>query len=364
MIQWAVWRRLRTAFRHEDIIAVQCMALLWLPSITLVLLTLNFSSSVIGRDFSTFWMAGHAGDNPYGLLAEFVRERGRPSPVIYNFTYPPPVLFLTKLVAELPLTFAFLAWNCAGAILFYVAAKPYCPKGFPAVLAVITPAAVVNDNFGQMGFLVGALWLFAWRGSNLCAAALAIKPQIGFLVLVKLVRDRRLTGATAWGLAFVAISTIAFGLNIWSDFIRHIIAFQESYVAKSPIVAWLFQSTTPYVGYGLFGWICFASAGNLLLARNFNVWTAATATFLISPYGFHYDMTVVCLGFGIFCFESWDELAWYEKVLVGLAFAVPALVHFGTWFASPILLGGLWVQSRVRPSRGAFGSTKTLAEAQ
>lgn len=363
MIEWTALRRLRARLKQDEFAAIRCVLLLWLPAVAVVLFTQNFTSDLVGRDFSTFWLAGHAGDKPYGLLADLARERGWPSTFVYNFTYPPPVIFLARLLAVLPLNFAFLVWNVAGMLLLYIAAKPHCPEGFPTMLAVVTPAAILNDNFGQMGFLVGALWLFAWRGSNFCAAALAIKPHMGFLVLVKLVRDRRLARVVLWGIALGAIPAVVFGLNIWTEFFQHVVRFQGSYVAKTSFGAWLFQSTTPFAGYGLFGWLCFALAGSLLLARKCNVWTAATATFLISPYGFHYDMTVVCLGFGILAYEWWDQLAWYEKILIILAFWVPAIVYFGTWFAPPILVGGLWVQSRERVSRAALRRSETLAEA-
>jgi hypothetical protein len=364
LIQSAALRRSLASFLQQHGATLRCVALLWLPAIALVLLTQNFGGPVAGRDFSTFWLAGHAGRNPYGLLADLAHQRGWPSTVVYNFTYPPPVMFVTRLIAVLPLTLAFWVWNAIGALLFYAAARPHCPKGFAAVLAILTPAAILNFNFGQMGMLIGALWLFAWRGSNFSAAALAIKPHMGFLVLLKLGQDRRIPLVTLRGIALVLLPAIVFGPEVWVEFLHHVLQFQGSYVAHSSFSAWLFQSTTPFIGYGMFGWACFAVAGGLLLARRCNVWTAATATFLISPYGFHYDMTIVCLGFGVLAFELWDELAWYERILTALAFLVPGLVYFGTWFASPILLAGLWVQTRERSSGGARGHRRVAGEVE
>ena len=56
--------------------------------------------------------------------------------------------------------------------LFYWAARPYCPKGFPPILVVLTPAALTCYTFGQTGLLFGALWLLAFRG-KWAAVALA-----------------------------------------------------------------------------------------------------------------------------------------------------------------------------------------------
>ena len=67
---------------------------------------------------------------------------------------------------------------------------------------------------------------------------------------------------------------------------------------------WYTQAVTPLLAYNFAGWAVFAIAAIILLSRNFNVFTAASATFLISPYGFHYDMTVVCVGFGVLLFEE------------------------------------------------------------
>jgi hypothetical protein len=110
--------------------------------------------------------------------------------------------------------------------------------------------------------------------------------------------------------------------------------------------------TTPYLGYGVVGWACFTLAGLLLLARNFNVFTAATAAFLIAPYGFHYDMTVVCLGFGVLLFQKWRTMPPWHTFICALAFLSPVLVALGTWIVPPLLLAGLYVQVRGGSSEG------------
>jgi hypothetical protein len=88
----------------------------------------------------------------------------------------------------------------------------------------------------------------------------------------------------------------------------------------------------------------FAIAAALLLRRNFHVFSAATATFLISPYGFHYDMTVVSLGFGLLLYERWEAMPVWQRLTCVLAFLSPGLVAVGTWLVPPLLLAGLYVQ--------------------
>ena len=103
----------------------------------------------------------------------------------------------------------------------------------------------------------------------------------------------------------MALSAIIFGPDAWQAWLTEGAAHQVGYLAKTPFDSWyLKELTTPYLGYGLAGWIFFAAAAISLLIRHFGVFSAATASFLISPYGFHYNMTVVCLGFGNSSFSA------------------------------------------------------------
>ena len=45
------------------------------------------------------------------------------------------------------------------------------------------------------------------------------------------------------------------------------------------MASWFNKMTTPYLGYGLVGWLVFAAAGAALLVRRFDVFTAATGNF-------------------------------------------------------------------------------------
>jgi hypothetical protein len=103
---------------------------------------------------------------------------------------------------------------------------------------------------------------------------------------------------------------------------------------------------TPYLAYGLLGWFLFAAAAIMLLASRFDAFTAATGSFLIAPYGFHYDMTVVCLGFGLLLFQKWREIPAWQVFICAIAFLLPLVIALGTWIASPILLVGLFVQTQ------------------
>jgi hypothetical protein len=74
------------------------------------------------------------------------------------------------------------------------------------------------------------------------------------------------------------------------------------------------------------------------------VFTAATASFLVSPYAFHYDMPVASLGFGLLVFGHWREMPIGHRIPVALGFLSPVIAMIGAWWMPPLLLWSLWTQ--------------------
>jgi alpha-1,2-mannosyltransferase len=76
----------------------------------------------------------------------------------------------------------------------------------------------------------------------------------------------------------------------------------------------------------------------------------ATATFLVLPYAFNYDMGVVGLGAAMLLFDRKRQLDLFERMVALLALGAPVLVLMLSPIAVPILplalLGFLWVQAR------------------
>ncbi len=303
------------------------------------------------RDFVSVWVAGKLATSGHAAQA-FDIDSLRAAAAAYAgttykiaFPYPPHILFFAVPISFLPLTVSFWLWQAMSALLFCVAARRYLPAGMSPLLAVLTPAAVVNVTYGQNGFLLGALWLFAFRGSALSAALLTIKPHVGFLVAIEMIRRKLVLRTSMIAIALVVLSALLFGIGAWHASIAGAATTQFSMISNGKYPNWFVQMTTPFVGYGYIGWFLFAVTASTLLMRCFNVFTAATATFLISPYGFHYDMTVVCLGFGILLFERWRSLPPWQVFVCALAYLSPVLVRAGTWFVPPILLIGLYAQT-------------------
>ena len=305
------------------------------------------------RDFVAVWVAGKlaaSGHVAQVYDTELFRVVGTPlagSDVVkLAYPYPPQLLFIAVPLSLLPLSIAFVLWQAVSAGLFLLAARSYLPPGFPKILVVLTPAALINILFGQVGLFFGALWLFAFSGSALAAAALTFKPHRGFLVAVDAVRRRQLIVTSVIAVAILGLSALVFGIDAWTAWFKGAAAYQASSLADRASEGWRHQMATAYLAYGPVGWIAFAAAAIYLLWRRFDVFTAATAAFLIAPYGFHYDMTVVCLGFGLLLFTKWRDLPAWQTFVCAVAFILPLLVALGSWIASPILLLGLFVQTR------------------
>jgi hypothetical protein len=308
------------------------------------------------RDFTAVWVAGKLATSGHAELSfdvEALRAAAKqlantPDIIKLTYPYPPHALFVAVPLSFLPLSVAFWGWQAISATSFYLAARPYLPPGFPPLLAVLTPAALINVLFGQVGLFFGALWLFAFSGSAIAAAALTFKPHLGALVAVDAVRSKRLLRTAIYASLMLIVSAAVFGADVWRAWLTGAATHQlgDLTSTSNPFGVWFYQMTTPYLAYGLLGWACFACAAALLLVRRFDVFTAATAAFLIAPYGFHYDMTVVCLGFGLLLFRRWRSMPAWQTFVCALAFLVPMLVALGTWIASPLLLAGLYVQTR------------------
>lgn len=311
----------------------------------------------IDKDYANLWVAGRLalqGDIAAIFDVEAFRQASIPllgERIPGNYSYPPHALFLAVPFATLPYEWSLVAWTLVGMAFFMWAARENCRGVMPLFLTVLTPAALDNIRFGHYGFFAGGLFLLAFsnrhRIAGLAAAGLTIKPHLGLLVAVQMLRNpKALIVAIAATAALVVASLLIFGPSAWASFLTETFAYQSGLIGTGSRRKLLHMMPTPLVGYGLIGHLFFAACATLLLTRNFNVFTAATATFLILPYAFHYDMTVANLGFAVLIFTRWEDMGLVEKLVSCLGFLAPEFTTFGAWFVPPILLAGLYVQTR------------------
>ena len=314
----------------------------------LVPLVFMLTGSVGEYDFAAFWVAGRqvldgtaAGIYDTAATQRYADRLDLSGATI--FPYPPHALFLYAPLALIGYIPAYLLWNLASAAFFYAAARPYLPQNFPPILSVITPAALICLDFGQTGLLFGALWLLAFRGSWAALALMTFKPHLGILAILSLRTRGAFIKTSVLAAMLIGASVLLFGITLWFGFIEHSLRHAAQLAATK---RWLFAGVGPAMAYGLWGWIPFAAAGGLMLARNVNVFTAATASFLVSPYAFHYDMPVACLGFGLLVFGHWHEMPIRHRLPVALGFLSPIVALMGAWWVPPLLLWALWIQTK------------------
>jgi len=305
-----------------------------------------FTGNPDQRDFAILWAAAKVvtSGNPadiYSPTITNVLADGMKWSEAAVFPYPPHATLLLLPFALLPTMPAYLLWCIVSAAFFYWAARPYIPPGLPAVLAVLTPASLICLDYGQTGLLLGALWLLAFRGKWAAVALLTFKPHLGFLSVLSIQDRTALIKIILLALALLGVCTLMFGMHIWSDFFAQVVGHGAKVGSTK---RWLFQGVSPSYAYGFWGWIPFAVAGALLLARRVNVFTASTASFLITPFGFNYDMTVASLGFGLAVARHWNEMPVRDRLPIALCFLSPVIAIFGAWWVPPLLLWALWAQ--------------------
>ena len=285
---------------------------------------------VWGRDFANVWTGGHLVNDGlvsklYDVTAYQAYQRQLFGPIgQHSFSYPPVTFPISAGLARLPYPVALIIWQVAGIVFFVRSAKPWWPERIgPAWLAVLTPAALVNLWAGQYGFFIGGLFLLGWRQveigrpilAGICFGLMLIKPQLAVVVPLALALKgewRAIVSAAITVLVLVALSTLAYGIQPWRDL----------FFGTGPFLAGLINARGSFFGFmstsaataafssgaslslalacqGVFAvgglYAVVASAPRKAPLREYALLTA-TATFVVLPYGFNYDMTVPMLG--------------------------------------------------------------------
>jgi len=326
---------------------------------------------IVGRDFSNMWTAGRmalSGDAAYAFDVNVFRLElfdrvGLLS--LQNFSYPPHAFFVDALFALPSYWVALILWNAFGALAFILAARPYLPQGFPPLLAALTPAATICLWDGQFGLLTGAMWLVVYRfcdrkpvQAGLAAAALTIKPHLGLLIAALLVTRRKaLATAILATIVLVIASGLAFGWYSWASFLFDTTRDQADILTrtKDDFYFGMMPTVLPAIGGGWPGIAAQIASAIFAVAQLWRVrrlapvqlaFPAATATLLILPYAFNYDMTVVALGFATLLFGRWGEMSLGEKVILTFGFLSPQLTFVSTLIAPVALALSLYVQCK------------------
>jgi hypothetical protein len=355
-------------------------------------------AAIWGRDFANVYTSGRlALEGRLDLLYD-LRGYAAYQDVLFNgalrdhnYSYPPPTLLYTWVLALMPYPVALFAWLTLSVAAFAAAARPYLrDAGLPAWLALIAPATLLNVWAGHYGLLVGALWLGAFHLlprrpllAGVLIGLMLVKPHLALLAPLILARRgewKAFGAAFATVAALAALSTAAFGPELWRTWLGVTIGFQAAMVDDvGAYFLTMMPTLVPTVSaFGLpaaAAWTLQILAGGaaiaaLLLRMPRDSRTAGlaggVATFLVLPYAFNYDLTVPGLAALLLFARLRRDPGRGAILIAGLAFLLPLTVQtFGLLnFPAPAaILGGLLVLILWPPRPAPAGALKLGTEA-
>lgn len=297
----------------------------------------------------------------------------------HNYSYPPVTLFYTPLFGALPYVWALALWSILSVLMFGFAARPWLLReNLPAWLGFVLPSSIVCVWAGHYGLFVGALWLAAWHNlekrpklAGFFTGLLIIKPHMAVLMPILFLRRKAWTAmgaAAATVIILVGLSILFFGLDLWHIYLT---STSETQLNMLHATRAFFLKMMPTISPALFAlgfpaslvWpaqVAVASITIILMWRfqpadaHRAGLSAAVATFLILPYAFNYDMTVVGLAALIVLAAASKDVHVIAALFASTIFLLPtfliSLNKTGIWIA-PLLLAAFLFQLLWRAER-------------
>jgi Glycosyltransferase family 87 len=209
---------------------------------------------------------------------------------------------------------AYVAWDVFTFSIYFLVSYYRRWRRSAILVTIFTPAALLNFNTGETGFLSAALILGGFRFvanrpilSGVAFGLASFKPQLGILIPIALISARAwrpLAAAGATVAALVAVSSLVFGWSIWPIWLGKLLAHAEwaaevpnrlkptitanlTFLGVDPAIPRMVQIAAAVV-VAIIVWFCFRR-GVILLA------TAAllVGTFLATPYALYYDLVIL-----------------------------------------------------------------------
>lgn len=280
----------------------------------------------LGYDFITFWSAGvlTLGGHPeaafdFKAIAAAQQLAVPGLEKLFLWHYPPTFQLATVPLALLPYLVSYVVFVAGSLVLFVVALRPLAPHRDGWILLLALPGTFICVMHGQNSLISAALLGTAIMTidrrpvvAGICIGLLAYKPQLGVLfplVLALTGRWRVIGIAAATTAVFVALSVLAFGLDLWGTFFRNLSVARE--VTEAGLLPWgkmpsafVFlrmlgvSQGAAYAGQAI---VAIAAAGAVAF-----VWwrcgatllagaALVTGTMLLTPYTFDYEMAILAV---------------------------------------------------------------------
>jgi alpha-1,2-mannosyltransferase len=315
----------------------------------------------VGGDFINLWAAGRLvlegriGDI-YDYVAFMDYEIGLTgAPIGMRFwAYPPHSLLLAWPFGALGFYPSLLIWSLLGLVVLALGCRKLGLDAIESAIVLCSPASVLCLYYGQTGNLGTGLLLLALArgrgaevGSVVAAVLLTMKPQMGFLLPLHWLVERRWTALilTSTLVLTVAALTLAFpGIPAWLSYLSETLPAlglleQQGTGPFMWMIPSLFMAFRIVTGDGdLALWLHLASVVPILVFAVWRLWRlddplrraglVLAATALVTPYLHNYDLTLVAVA-GLIVLRRFPSGARGELAVCGfgvLVLALPQLV--------------------------------------
>lgn len=155
----------------------------------------------------------------------------------YHYSYPPVMLLMSAPFAVIPYVPALFVWLTTSWYAFYRALKLALYGRGGLLLALASPAVLINAVGGQNGcwtaaLLGGGLSLVERRPylAGSLFGLMIYKPQLALLLPVALIAGRQwkaIAAATVTAGVLLALSWLAFGPDLWAHYLRNLTALRH-----------------------------------------------------------------------------------------------------------------------------------------
>jgi hypothetical protein len=252
-----------------------------------------------------------------------VEVLGQSYPGNFAWHYPPPFLFVARVLAQLPYGVAFIGWVAVSLVPYLAVMRATVGKPLGLLLAVGFPVVINNATVGQNGFLTaaligGTLCFLPMRPvlSGICLGLLTYKPQYGVLFPLVLIATSQWTvfvTAAIVALGLAGVSLLAFGIESWQAFLHWMPMFSQAFLTEGRAPWFKLQSifglTRYFGGSEQLGWAFQWTLTVSVAVTVVMIWRSrvryslkaaslAVGALLATPYLFLYDMMVLAIPVG------------------------------------------------------------------
>jgi len=313
----------------------------------------------IGTDFMTVWSAGKlalmgepAAAYDYARHFEIQRQAlpwpSGQEPPYYGWHYPPFFMLFAVPLALLSYGAALTMWTAMTLPVYLAAIRGIVPYRRWLLFALAFPAVFVNLGHGQSGFLTAGLLglgllLLDKRplASGVLFGLLAYKPQLGLLLPLVLIADRRWQAFISAALTTAALSLLSyavFGAEAWDAFVASV-TLTRTVVLEQGAMGWE-KMQSAFAAMRMLGagietaYAVQASVSLCVAVAVIWVWrrpvgmplkgaALVTGTLLATPYVMDYDLTLLALPIAWLAVEAlrtqflnWERIALFAACLL------------------------------------------------